>query len=62
MTNSVSAAWKDVMEGQAVVLPAPVITDAVRITIDSVCQGEKYTDTVISDISFEAYAADISVP
>lgn len=46
---------KDMMEGQAMVLSEPVVTDSVRITIDSVFHGSEYTDTVISDVAFDAY-------
>lgn len=45
----------DVMEPQELVLQAPIMTSSVRITIDSAYSGRKYADTVISEISFEAY-------
>ena len=50
---------KDMMDGQAMVMPEPVMTDSVRITIHSVFHGAKYTDTVISDVSFDAYAPNV---
>lgn len=55
--SSVSVTLKDVMEGQTILLPESVVTDSIWITINSVYHGNKYTDTVISDISFEAYAS-----
>lgn len=58
--SSLSFTLKDLMEGQAMVLPEPVVTESVRITIDSVFHGAKYTDTVISDVSFDAYVPAVS--
>lgn len=55
--SSLSVRLNDVREGQTIPLSEPVITDSVRIRIDSVYHGSKYSDTVISDISFEAYAS-----
>lgn len=55
--SSVSVTLKDIMEGQTILLPESVITDSIWIMINSVYHGNKYTDTVISDISFEAYAS-----
>lgn len=55
--SSVSVTLKDIMEGQTILLPESVVTDSIWITINSVYHGNKYTDTVISDISFEAYAS-----
>lgn len=46
---------KDMMEGQVMVLPEPVVTESVRITIDSVFHGAKYADTVVSEVSFDTY-------
>lgn len=36
----------------------PIITESVKITIDSVYPGEKYEDTVISDVFFGAYTVE----
>lgn len=40
---------------RTIVLSTPVITNSTRITIGSNYYGNKYTDTVISDVSFDAY-------
>ncbi len=42
----------DTMNGQTVLLPEPVETDCVVLTILSVYPGSKYEDTCISEISF----------
>lgn len=54
--TSVCCTLRDVMEDQRLLLPEPVSTDSVRITIDSVYHGYLYEDTVISDVFFEVYS------
>lgn len=57
------SAWqfilKDIMEGQVILLEEPVVTQNVRITIDSVYHGAKYTDTVISEVDFDVYVPSV---
>lgn len=43
---------------QYISFDTPVITDSVKITIDSVYPGEKYEDTVISDVLFGAHTIE----
>lgn len=57
--SSESFTMHDVYESQVLALSKPVMTSSLRITIDSVYAGNKYQDTVISDVFFEAYNASI---
>lgn len=56
--SSESFTMHDVYESQVLTLSKPVMTSSLRITIDSVYAGNKYQDTVISDVFFETYEAN----
>lgn len=53
--TSESFTMHDVYESQVLTLSKPVMTSSLQITLDSVYAGNKYQDTVISDVFFEAY-------
>lgn len=55
--DAITVTLRDVMEGQTILLPESVVTDTIWITLGTVYPGSKYDDTVISDISFEAYTS-----
>lgn len=46
----------DKMECQILLFDSPLVTDSLRITIDSVYPGRKYEDTVISELVLMTYA------
>lgn len=43
---------------QYIAFDTPVITESVKITIDSVYPGEKYEDTVVSDVFFGTFTVE----
>ncbi len=45
----------DKMVQQTITFDQSVVADSVRLSIESVYEGSKYEDTVISEVSFEAY-------
>lgn len=53
--SSESFRLKDSLKSQTFELYAPVETDSVVLTINTVYEGRRYEDTVISDVSFGAY-------
>lgn len=46
---------KDVLKSQTFELSVPVETDSVVLTINTAYEGRRYEDTVISDVSFDAF-------
>lgn len=46
---------KDMLKSQTFELSAPVETDSVVLTVNTIYEGRKYEDTVISDVSFDAF-------